>query len=133
MKLLFLFLFSLFAFVSSLPLFVRDVYAPPVLYPNTHTVWVVGQKHKVVWDTSNPPQQITNPIGQIYLRTEDHTMLDRPLALNFNIMKGHTEVTVPAVKPGLYRIVLFGDSGNFSPEFRIVSYKDSASSDDNSE
>lgn len=49
MKLFVLFLLSLFSFVFSLPLVVRDVYDPQVLYPNNTTVWAVGEKHHVVW------------------------------------------------------------------------------------
>ena len=51
----------------------RDVYVPPVLYPHSGTVWKVGQTYSVTWDNSNPPHQITNPIGQIYLRKGDRT------------------------------------------------------------
>ena len=27
----------------------RDVYAPPVLYPHSGTVWYSGQTHNVTW------------------------------------------------------------------------------------
>ncbi|KAG5634937.1 hypothetical protein H0H81_000269, partial [Sphagnurus paluster] len=46
----------------------RDVYTPPVLYPHAGTVWNVGERHNVTWDTSNPPKSITNKIGTIMLR-----------------------------------------------------------------
>ncbi|KAL0954151.1 hypothetical protein HGRIS_005288 [Hohenbuehelia grisea] len=43
------------------------------------------------------------------------------LANGFDILNGVQEITVPAVTPGDdYSIVLFGDSGNFSPAFAIV-------------
>ena len=73
----------------------RDVYVPPVLYPRQGTVWLVGEHHNIVWwanlfdyidntfnadtislsfrDTSNPPVNITNKIGQILLRKADLT------------------------------------------------------------
>lgn len=42
------------------------------------------------------------------------------LAENFSILLGRIEVTVPWVEDGSdYQIVLFGDSGNFSPTFTI--------------
>jgi len=123
MKLFVLFLLSLFSFVFSLPLLVRDVYDPQVLYPNNTTVWAAGEKHHVVWDTSNPPEQITNTIGEVYLRKGDLTDVDHPLASNFSILLGRIEIQVPDVEPDNdYRIVLMGDSGNWSPEFTIVSY-----------
>ncbi|KAM6502257.1 hypothetical protein JOM56_002234 [Amanita muscaria] len=120
---LFLFsLFSLFALVFSLPIVIRDVYVPPILTPKAGDVWVIGEKRTVTWDTSNPPQSITNKIGEIYLREGDKTLLDSPLAQGFDILLGTMEVTVPNVTPGNdYMIVLMGDSGNWSPPFSIVS------------
>jgi hypothetical protein len=37
--------------VNTLPveLVQRDVYVPPVLYPDAHAVWKVGTKHNVAW------------------------------------------------------------------------------------
>ncbi|KAK7469368.1 hypothetical protein VKT23_003843 [Stygiomarasmius scandens] len=61
------FLVALFSLALSAPLAVRDVYAPPVLYPHNGTVWKVGQRHNVTWDISSPPSQITNPHGMIVL------------------------------------------------------------------
>ncbi|KAF8217191.1 hypothetical protein K438DRAFT_1798418 [Mycena galopus ATCC 62051] len=107
------------AVVHATPLAPRDVYTPPVLYPNAETVWFVGQRHNVTWDTSDPPVNITNKIGMIMLRKGG---LTTPLILqdNFSILLGRIEVTVPWVVDGDdYQIVLFGDSGNFSPEFTI--------------
>jgi hypothetical protein len=43
------------------------------------------------------------------------------LAQNFDPRKGSVNVTVPLVLNGTdYQVVLFGDSGNFSPAFTIV-------------
>ncbi|KAF7370070.1 hypothetical protein MSAN_00637000 [Mycena sanguinolenta] len=121
--------FSLFTFlaataltvVRAIPLERRDVYTPPVLYPHDGTVWYVGQRHNVTWDTSDPPVNITNKIGRIMLRKSN---LTTPLILadNFSILLGRIEVTVPWVVDGSdYQIVLFGDSGNLSPFFTIDS------------
>jgi len=43
------FLAALFSLALSVPLAVRDVYTPPVLYPHNGTVWKVGQRHNVTW------------------------------------------------------------------------------------
>lgn len=118
-------IFIFICLVNALPLthdlVKRDVYVPPVLYPRNGTVWSVGQRHNVTWDTSNPPKQITNRQGMIVLRKGD---LTTPLILanGFDILRGHIEITVPFVFGGSdYSVVLFGDSGNFSPTFTIKS------------
>ncbi|THH18121.1 hypothetical protein EW146_g2815 [Bondarzewia mesenterica] len=118
-----LFLVSLFALVAAAPvaLVPRDVYVPAVLYPHRGTVWKVGNHHNVTWDVSNPPAQITNSIGSIYLRKGELTDMNHTLASGFSILLGRIEVQVPDVVPGIdYSIVLFGDSGNFSPRFTIT-------------
>ena len=48
---LFFALFSMISLVNALPagLGKRDVYVPPVLYPNSTTVWKVGEKYNVTW------------------------------------------------------------------------------------
>ncbi|KAI0351565.1 hypothetical protein OH77DRAFT_1498514 [Trametes cingulata] len=97
----------------------RDVFVPPVLYPHAGTVWTKGQRHNVTWDTTNAPVNITNKVGTILLRKGD---LTTPLVLasGFDIRLGRIEVTVPWVLPDSdYSVVLFGDSGNFSPQFTI--------------
>jgi hypothetical protein len=99
----------------------RDVFVPPVTYPHAGTVWTVGQHHNVTWDTSGRPVNITNSIGRIMLNKGG---IASPLILNdnFSILLGRIEVTVPWVLPGSdYQLVLFGDSGNFSPKFTIQS------------
>ncbi|KAI0062229.1 hypothetical protein BV25DRAFT_660585 [Artomyces pyxidatus] len=115
---------TLFSLAAASPLAVlqkRDVYVPPVLYPHAGTVWKVGEQHNVTWNNTSPPAEITNPKGQIYLRKGDSTLMNMTLASKFNLADGRTEVTVPDLTPGSdYRIVLFGDSGNWSPEFEIT-------------
>ncbi|KAH9851825.1 hypothetical protein C2E23DRAFT_732395 [Lenzites betulinus] len=115
-------LLSILAVASALPLEQRDDFVPPVTFPHAGTVWFVGQRHNVTWDTSNAPKQITNRQGKIVLAKGG--LLDNgmphPLATGFDILLGRTEVTVPNVTPGSdYTIVLFGNSGNDSPEFTI--------------
>ncbi|CDO72631.1 hypothetical protein BN946_scf184985.g50 [Trametes cinnabarina] len=122
----FLFFFALFGVFSSLAAAVpvaemekRDVFVPPVTYPHAGTVWYKGQRHNVTWDTTNHPVNITNKLGRIMLRKGDITT-PLILAKDFDILLGRIEVTVPWVIPDSdYSVVLFGDSGNFSPEFTI--------------
>ncbi|KAJ2928645.1 hypothetical protein H1R20_g8441, partial [Candolleomyces eurysporus] len=98
----------------------QDVYTPAVLQPRHGDTWVVGERRVVEWDTSSPPQHITNPYGTIKLRKDDYTM-DESLAERFSILAGSREIVVPDVAEGdNYQIVLFGDSGNWSQSFRIV-------------
>ncbi|OSC98395.1 hypothetical protein PYCCODRAFT_1439266 [Trametes coccinea BRFM310] len=122
----FLFFFALFGVFASLAAAApfaemerRDVFVPPITYPHTGTVWYKGQRHNVTWDTTNAPVNITNKLGRIMLRKGDITT---PVILedNFDILLGRIEVTVPWVLPDTdYSLVLFGDSGNFSPQFSI--------------
>lgn len=51
----------------------RDVFTPPILFPRRGTVWKSGEEHTVIWDASNPPVKLTNPIGRVMLRKGDLT------------------------------------------------------------
>ena len=42
-------LMSFLALAMPMPLLKRDVFVPPVLTPNSETVWVVGQRYNVTW------------------------------------------------------------------------------------
>ncbi|EPQ52679.1 hypothetical protein GLOTRDRAFT_20378, partial [Gloeophyllum trabeum ATCC 11539] len=97
------------------------VYAPPISYPTAGTTWQVGGSYNITWDASNPPKQITNPIGHIDLLKNNVIITGAPLANGFSILDGTHEITVPlTVEPGSgYTVVLFGDSGDISPEFTI--------------
>ncbi|KAJ3983580.1 hypothetical protein F5890DRAFT_1413415 [Lentinula detonsa] len=96
----------------------RDVFVPPITYPTNTTVWNSGEVHNVTWDISQAPVNITNKIGRIQLRQDDITF-PLVLAYDFDILLGSYNITVPLVISGAYQLVLFGDSGNFSPEFTI--------------
>lgn len=110
---------ALLSFVGAAPLAARDIYVPPITYPTLGTLWKIGANHTVTWDNSNPPPEITNPDGVIYLRKGNQTT-DIILASDFKVVNGHVIVKVPKVQPGNdYCLVLFGDSGNFSPQFTI--------------
>ncbi|KLO16785.1 hypothetical protein SCHPADRAFT_887532 [Schizopora paradoxa] len=115
---------STFALKASLSK--RDVWAPRILEPEAGTVWRVGEEVNVTWSTANPPKQITNEKGLVALRTPHGFVAGRgglgePLAANFSLFDGHVLVQVPELPAGDdYSVVLFGDSGNESPLFKIV-------------
>jgi hypothetical protein len=90
-NILVIFAVALLSFVGAAPLAVRDVYVPPLTSPHSGATWKIGTSHNVTWyvtrpradsgnlldplnrDNSNPPQEITNPDGVIYLRKGDRT------------------------------------------------------------
>ncbi|KAL4073887.1 hypothetical protein V8B97DRAFT_1914957 [Scleroderma yunnanense] len=111
-------LLSLLSLISAYPIVSRDDWAPTILSPDSNTIWVIGQTYTVIWDTSNQPSQITNPDGKIYLRQGDATQLN-PIKEGFLLTDGQVQVTVPEVTPGSYQIVLYGNSGDWSPSFTI--------------
>ncbi|PFH51693.1 hypothetical protein AMATHDRAFT_39973 [Amanita thiersii Skay4041] len=90
------------------------VWVPKILTPNAHTHWRAGHVETVTWDTSDQPDIITN-VGHVVLRF----VADMTGPFNLAEQNGSIAVQVPDVKPGRYQIVLFGDSGNFSPFFHI--------------
>ncbi|KAI0034021.1 hypothetical protein K488DRAFT_69425 [Vararia minispora EC-137] len=98
----------------------RDVWDPTIISPNASTVWTIGGTFNVTWQTDDAPVNISNGAA-IFLRT-DAGMLQPVLAQGFDLRSGSQEVTVPAnFTPATnYRVVLFGDSGNWSPEFAIT-------------
>ncbi|KAK7438748.1 hypothetical protein VKT23_017878 [Stygiomarasmius scandens] len=81
-----------------------DVFVPPITSPAKGDVWVVGQQRNVTC---------------IMLRQDDMTT-NIVLASCFNIIIGQIEVTIPDIPDGDYTLVMFGDSGNFSPDFTIT-------------
>ncbi|KAA1469221.1 hypothetical protein DENSPDRAFT_795685 [Dentipellis sp. KUC8613] len=103
---------------AAAPLEPRDVYTPHITYPHTGTVWIVGQRHNVTWDTSDAPVNITNPIGMIKLGAGNY-VFPITLASGFSVLSGRHEVTVPDVDSGEYVLVFFGDSGDDSDVFTI--------------
>ncbi|PBK99774.1 hypothetical protein ARMGADRAFT_985691 [Armillaria gallica] len=111
---------ALVASVLATPIHIpRDVYSPPITSPDANTVWTVNTTQTVTWDTSNAPVNISNR-ASIWLRKGDYAF-GPELAVDFDLRSGKQDVTVPWVVEGDdYIIVLFGDSGNWSPEFTIT-------------
>ncbi|KAF8558329.1 hypothetical protein OG21DRAFT_1382797, partial [Imleria badia] len=102
----------------------RDVVDPPITSPTANTIWNVGQTQTVTWQTTGLPVNQTNPSGMLVLgymyNNSENLMLNSPLATNLNYSVGQAQITVPNVPTRTdYIVVLFGDSGNASPEFTI--------------
>ncbi|KAJ2981552.1 hypothetical protein NUW54_g10856 [Trametes sanguinea] len=102
---------------------------------------------KIVWDVSDRPHEVTNYKGKAVLGyltdgddNNEHLQFEHPLAEGFNLTAGHVKVRVPDMDPRNEYIVVresyayfiattvdmehaavFGDSGNRSPKFNIVS------------
>ncbi|KAF9469378.1 hypothetical protein BDZ94DRAFT_377838 [Collybia nuda] len=94
-----------------------DVFVPTILQPCGNTTWTMGKVETVSWDTSDAPEHISNGASVVLNGVG-------VLAKGFSLRDGKVNVTVPHVNPGKYTITLFGDSGDVSPEFDIVSYED---------
>ncbi|KAJ7134795.1 hypothetical protein C8R44DRAFT_697636 [Mycena epipterygia] len=111
--------FFLFSFIHAAPLDPRTVFAPPILSPTAKSVWTVGAVETVTWNASGIPAGVTGMIKLGFLTSESEN-LSVTLASGFNLTDEKVNITVPAVVTRTnYIIVLFGDSGNASPEFTI--------------
>ncbi|OJA14747.1 hypothetical protein AZE42_03192 [Rhizopogon vesiculosus] len=123
---------SLALLALSVPLKLRDVVDPPITSPTAGTVWQVGETQLVTWSTTGLSPNVTNPVGMLVLgymyNNSENLMLNAPLATNINYMAGQAQITVPIVDTrDDYIVVLFGDSGNASPEFTITNDSSSSS------
>ncbi|KAJ7646232.1 hypothetical protein B0H17DRAFT_876888, partial [Mycena rosella] len=95
-----------------------DVFVPPITFPTAGTVWASKTQQNVTWDASGAPPSISNE-ALLFLR-KDTTTAPFILAKGFDLRTGSLEITVPYVlADDDYSLVLFGDSGNFSPVFTI--------------
>ncbi|EKM51856.1 uncharacterized protein PHACADRAFT_262238 [Phanerochaete carnosa HHB-10118-sp] len=114
-------LFATFlATVASVAAHPLDVWDPKIITPNSYTVWAPGGTYNVTWDTSDAPASISEG-SEVVLAKSGVLDSANPLAQGFDLRAGWVPVTIPASTiPGSdYSIVLFGDSGNASPEFAI--------------
>ncbi|KAI0289170.1 hypothetical protein BC826DRAFT_1032862 [Russula brevipes] len=100
---------------------VRLVISPHITSPTESTVWHPSDQVTVTWDTSMIPAEGNFP-GMLVLGhpegDSENLDVDHPLAQDFSLRAGSVGFTVPGVKPmSNYIVVLFGDSGNASPQF----------------
>ncbi|EMD31385.1 hypothetical protein CERSUDRAFT_89078 [Gelatoporia subvermispora B] len=101
------------------------VFSPHITGPTAGQLWPVGTNQTVTWDTSSIPAEGQNQTGLLLLgyQENDSENLDisHPLAVGFPISAGEVNITVPNVTMRTdYIVVLFGDSGNVSPQFTIA-------------
>ncbi|GJE96868.1 hypothetical protein PsYK624_130750 [Phanerochaete sordida] len=99
----------------------RDIWTPQMTYPANGTVWESGKTYTVRWETKDAPVNITGGgnTGFIILRSGDY---ETPviLAHDIHLRDGHVKVKAPDVfTANDYSLVLFGDSGNWGPQFTI--------------
>jgi len=104
-----------------------DVISPAITYPKAGTIWTAGSTQNVTWDASSIPADKANMTGLILygqkFNNSENLDIQDPIAVNFPLSQGWVEVKVPDINPfHMFQciLVLFGDSGNASPEFTIV-------------
>ena len=127
---------------TAAPLQSRIVYTPKITYPHKGVEWTAGEKAHVSWNSKGIPDQ-KNLTGTVRLGhrskksegehlctslpltlCERHTDMFLPatvLAKDFPLGSGNVSFTLPhnITERHDYIVVLFGDSGNSSPEFTI--------------
>ncbi|KAF8077668.1 hypothetical protein FPV67DRAFT_7029 [Lyophyllum atratum] len=100
------------------PRAVLDVFVPTITSPTADTIWTMGAVETVTWETNNAPVNISNG-ASVYLK--DYGTLVK----GFDLRSGSVNVTVPYLWKSMVnpdtpqRIILFGDSGNESADFKI--------------
>ncbi|KAH7919240.1 hypothetical protein BV22DRAFT_1041110 [Leucogyrophana mollusca] len=122
------FLMAASAIVSAAPVQPVEllVFSPTLTSPKAGDIWTCGQKYNVTWETDNIPEEKQNATGLILLgylyNNSENLDIHHPLGANFLLTDGYYEVTAPqnATPRVDYTVVLFGDSGNASPEFAIM-------------
>jgi len=118
---------TMFQLVGSVPIDAHEliVFNPKITAPTASASWPRGSVQTVSWDTKGIPREIIHNTGVLllgYLENDSENLdIDNPLATRFPIMAGSVKVTMPRDIPSRddYFVVLFGDSGNRSPNFRI--------------
>ncbi|KAJ7442620.1 hypothetical protein FB451DRAFT_1414070 [Mycena latifolia] len=116
------------------------VVTPRITSPTEAVSWAPGSVQTVTWETHDIPPAFMENEGMLLLgyRSETYDKKGKlqpsenlnisksssphPLANHFLIGAGHVNVTIPIDTPprSSYIVVLFGDSGNASPMFRIA-------------
>lgn len=102
------------------------VFNPTITSPTLGTVWEMGKRYYATWNTTNIPPEKQNATGLVLLghagNGSENLDIQHPLATSFPLADGSVALLMPLnVEPrNDYFIVLFGDSGNTSPEFSLV-------------
>ncbi|KIJ25505.1 hypothetical protein M422DRAFT_236988 [Sphaerobolus stellatus SS14] len=105
----------------------RDVFVPPIIEPNTDTVWYVGETANVLdynRDTTDTPDQISNGAAIELRNTNIYVYAPRILAEGFDLYQGYQDIVVPddgsLSTRNDWQIILFGDFENISDDFIII-------------
>jgi len=101
------------------------VFNPHIISPKAAVSWPMGSRQTVRWETNDIPAELVNDTSVILLghmaNGSENLDIDHPLASGFPIISGSMTVTMPSNIQARndYFVVLFGDSGNKSPMFKI--------------
>jgi len=103
------------------------VVSPHITAPEEAVSWPMGSTQVVKWETDSIPEAQRNDKGMILLGyagdgESEHLDIKHPLAKGFRISAGQATVKMPTNVPARddYFVVLFGDSGNTSANFKIT-------------
>ncbi|KIK26771.1 hypothetical protein PISMIDRAFT_675708 [Pisolithus microcarpus 441] len=102
------------------------VFSPTITSPTASTVWITNTTANVTWSTDNIPAESQNSTGLLLLgynsTGSENLDIYHPLASQFPLSQGWVQFTVPynLTYKNDYIVVLFGDSGNASPQFTIT-------------
>ncbi|KAJ3504555.1 hypothetical protein NLJ89_g7878 [Agrocybe chaxingu] len=100
------------------------VFNPPITSPKASVAWPKGSEQVIQWDTTGIPTSRISTTGVVLLghmkNGSENLDIDHPLAVGFPLHAGSVKVITPNVTArNDYFVVLFGDSGNKSPKFKI--------------
>lgn len=112
---------SLFPLLISVLSVRAVVYDPRITYPDSSAVWTAGRTELVKWDTTGVPTGYNGSIHLGYLAMQSEHIMPMPLANDLDLSIGRAMVSIPSnlTTRNDYIIILFGDSGNISPDFTI--------------
>ncbi|KAJ7660356.1 hypothetical protein DFH06DRAFT_1089681 [Mycena polygramma] len=97
-----------------------DVFVPHITSPTQGAIWESKTQQTVTWSTMGAPANISN--GAMIMLRKGTVTTPLILAKGFDLRSGSVDITVPYVLADSdYELVLFGDSGNYSPPFTIHS------------
>ncbi|KIM89031.1 hypothetical protein PILCRDRAFT_812920 [Piloderma croceum F 1598] len=111
-------------------------YNPTITSPQADDVWTAGMNQTVTWETGTLPAAVRNYKGKLVLGhpsdVSENLDIDHPLATGFKYRDGKVTFTLPknVTNRNDYKVYLFGNSGNGSPEFSIVGGTDPSLFDD---
>ncbi|KAJ7147130.1 hypothetical protein C8R43DRAFT_1129907 [Mycena crocata] len=112
-----------------------EVITPHITSPTEAVSWAPDSNQTVTWETKSIPPAFKKNTGMLLLgyitqtydihgnpQISENLDIKNPLATGFMIGAGQVAIRIPKDTPrrDTYVIVLFGDSGNMSPKFKIA-------------